>query len=128
MQANTPAVDHLQKILLEVRAGGDPETPAPTGTQVEFVFGVGSCGLAPIESSLQGRKAGDELDFRLLREEIRPFLGHLFPVFAQLPLTAETLHLSIRIESVRPAGDREIVKALAGNTACGDGCDCGCGH
>ncbi|MFZ7126766.1 MAG: hypothetical protein ACOWWM_11500 [Desulfobacterales bacterium] len=131
--AAIPKIDMFQKILLSLEAGADSKRldlqPGPVG--FSFIFGIGSRGLAPIEYELNGLSPGAERTFPLDALQLHSFFGHLArPVLAVFPAleTAGDFTLKIRVQHVSPAGQREIIQAMAVSAGgCGSGGDCGCG-
>jgi hypothetical protein len=128
-QESGKVVRPLSRIILTLEAGTTAARMDVTdGPQpFDFVFGLGSGGLTPFEFSLADRSCGDQVEIEVSREEAPGTFGHLC---SQLPFRIaehDRLHLRLRICSVEAAGSREIVRAMAQLSACGDGCDCGCG-
>ncbi len=118
--------DHLKWIELGIRTvekGGAPgrgETAAP----FSFIFGVGTEGLSPLEMSLQGRRVGDVVAATIPAEGVEHVFGHLAPPPAVRKLGPGD-ELRITVHGVAPAGQREIIQAMAEIAACGSDC---CGH
>lgn len=124
----------MMKINLTFTAATGPgksETPLDH-SDYEFVFGIGSGGLTPFEYELAEKQIGDLLDFHLRQTEMRAFFEHLYPPVLGLFLDYPELYLSVRINSVEKARNREIIKAMAemtsrteGSCSCGGSCGCG---
>lgn len=119
-------VDFLKKVRLQVTPQG---SNAPV--RLCFVYGTGVSGLAPLEAEVAGKMPGETATVTLPKADLPAFFGHLgSPVFPDDD-KGDTLHLSIRVEEVSSASDRDVVKAMADATACGhcdgdEGCCCGC--
>ena len=97
----------------------------------EFIFGIGTGGLTPLEYELAEKNVGDLVDFHLHGSEMKTFFGHLYTPVVGLFLDHSELFLSARIISVETARSREVVKAMAemtarneGSCSCGGGCGC----
>jgi len=126
MNREAEKADHLKRVELsieKVEKGGSPgrgEAAAP----LTFIFGVGTDGLSPLEMSLQGRGVGDVADVTIPAEGVEYVFGHLAPPPAVRNLGPGD-ELRITIHGVAPAGQREIIQAMAEVAACGSDC---CGH
>ncbi len=122
-------VEPLKKVTLSVEAGTTPDgvnlTPAPQS--LEFVFGVGSDGLTPFEFALAGKSEGDEASLQLNPDEICTLPGNIFSPFFQMPPGGMRLYVKATVVRVRTADNREVIRAMAGSTGCGCGCDGSCG-
>lgn len=123
-------VGNLKKLSLSVHAGTVPDsnnlTPAPILS--EFIFGLGTSGMAPFEYELSEKHEGDTFSLSLRPEDIPMFFEHLCICLPPLPANADTYYLTITIDKVSDVSASEVVKALAGSTGCGGGdCGCGCG-
>ena len=95
---------------------------------MEFIFGLGTEGLTSFERLLHGKTAGDEIEFNVYKERLRTIFGHLCVDLSGVEdCQAESLAVRASVLQVTPASNREVVKAMAAQTSCGDGCDCGCG-
>jgi len=111
-------IDHLKKVslLLEVESQTTP---------LEFIFGIGPEGLSPLEFELAEKKEGDTLALPLSGAEIPETFQHLMiPALSSLE-GRESFVLKIRVDSVSPADQKEVVKAMAEIASCGDHC---CAH
>ena len=121
----------LMKVALRVTlsAGGDRPLPSAQPVAMEFIYGIGKDGLAPIESALNGKSVGDRLTLSADTGELRLLLGHLYP---HLPGASQwghvRCHVEIAIADIAQADGREVIKALASLLeGCDGGCECGCG-
>jgi len=123
------AVEPLQKVALQIEAGTDSETPdlTPEPLEVDFVFGIGATGLTPFEYQLAAKSAGDVVRLRVSPENWREHFGHISLPGLPPPALESEVHLTVRVQQVRTAEGREVVKALAAMAECGSGCDCDCG-
>lgn len=126
MATETDTVEGLRKISISVEAvpatGREESDVLPA--KAEFIFGIGTEGLSPLEAKLAGKRVGDTLVLSLERSQIPIAAGHLCQHMPTLPEGEGPVTLHIRIDDIRPADNRDIVKAMAAATACGGGC-CG---
>ena len=130
-------VGSLKKVTVSCRAGKMPEMlPEKMDLDIdlpkfEFVFGIAPEGMTPFEYRLVGRHEGETVDIELNKEAFCDFFGPLKTPVQALFHGREGLCLAATITAVRPAENREIIKAMAEMTAHGgsgcDGGDCGCG-
>jgi len=121
-------VEGLRKISVTVEAGTTAERmdlEIRPGS-AEFIFGIATEGLTPLEARLAGKRVGETVAFSLEPRRISTVAGHLCRHLPKLPDKEEPVFLRIRIEDIRPADNREVVRAMAEMSACGEGC-CG-GH
>ena len=132
MDNNKTVVDYLKKVTLELEAGSGPGDMNLTNGSLEhtFVFGVASDGITPFEKAFFGGVVGDERTFEIQGPDACETLGHLrSALLGQLPVSPP-FFLKARITQIVPAGNREVVRAIAATiNDCGEGgdCDCGCG-
>ena len=116
----------LKKVALSMEAGTSPEfmdlTPQPS--MFEFIYGLGAKGLTPIEFHLADKTVGDEVRLQVDGKQIPQVFQHLIPPPIKIPEDADDLYLRFRVTEIIPAGRREVIKALAEITGCGDDC-CG---
>ena len=129
MTAKTTTIDPMKMVTVEITAARDADQASllPEPLVERFIFGIGSNGLSPFEMILAGRTVDDRVDFSVPAAEQFAFFGHLIPSCLQPPKGFETLHYTARVKAIRPADGKEVIKALATQTSCGDSCDCGCG-
>lgn len=130
MSQNTPRiVKPLHTICLEVRAGSKPGARDLTSRPlaIEFIFGLGVQGLSPFERHLEGLPAGSETSLKLKRESIPVTFLNLSHYFIELGEKKGPLFLTVKVVDIRPAESREVIRAMARQTECGDDCCCG-GH
>jgi hypothetical protein len=126
-------VDSLKKVALKIAAGNTPETMDLTAGQVpfEFIFGTGANGITPFEYELANKLPGEMFQFKVRRQDFRHFFEHLSqPIHQVIGRNDQDLYLQGYVERVSTPSNREIIKAMAGNSGCDDGC-CGdgcCGH
>ncbi len=128
------AVQPLKKVALSLLAGDEPGKFNLRGSPValEFVYGVASDGLCPLEAALNEKHAGDILDLRVRTADAHEFFGHIYHSMRQalgLQIMPETICLKIEVTAVIEADDREVVRSVARALAhggCGGSCGCGC--
>jgi hypothetical protein len=120
-------VDNMTMVTVSMEAGSTARTMdlTPTPQECEFVFGIGSGGLTPLEFELAGKHIGEEVLMHIRREDLADTFQHVpIPSFC-LSNTLDGCWLKLRIAGVREADQREIIKALADMAGCGSDC---CGH
>lgn len=129
----TAKISNLDHVDISITAGyGDDPAPSP-GSRVDFsfVFGAGPEGLSPFEYEISGLMEEDEIPISIPHEKIRSWFGHAWGHVGQLLPQPEknekNLHMRIRINGIRPAEDKEIVRAMANAAACGCSHDDCCG-
>lgn len=123
----TAKAGSMQKVTLAFKTGDAPdrEGMSPSLYKIEFVFGLGSSGLTPLEFALAEKIPGDEIHLQLRRNQIPPFFGHIrFPAI-HADEDTDPIVLKVRVLEVTPASSQEVVRALAEIANCGDSC---CGH
>ena len=120
-------IEALKKITLSIEAGTAPDLMdlTPQSSQFEFIYGLGTSGLTPIEIQLADKTVGEEIQLHMSREEIPQVFQHLLLFSLNLPEQADSFYLKLKIKSVLQADQREVIKALAEIASCGDHC---CGH
>jgi hypothetical protein len=116
----------LKKVTVGMESGTTANTMDLTPTPIEyaFIFGLGGQGLTPFEMELSGKREGYEVILHLKREDMPVIFQHLSPPFAHLPASLNTIYLKVQVRRVIPADRREVIRALADLTNCGDQC-CG---
>lgn len=124
-------IENLKKLRLFLTAGtssgvADLEWPE---SEFEFIFGLGSGGISPFEYDLAEKTIGDEVVVHLSRQTFHDYLMHLQ---FQLPVhrlfeDRDSFYLTIRVDAIEQADNREIVKTMAELAGHGNGCGCGCG-
>jgi len=119
-------ISPLKKVRLSLEAGTVPETMDLTDRPLtfEFIIGIGKGGLAPLEARLMEKLPGDELHLRLNGNELPALLEHLVSSFPYTPQTDAPFYMKLRILGITTPESREVVRAMASTTGCGDGC-CG---
>lgn len=120
-------IGHLKKVTLSLEAGTAPQVRdlTPEGARLQFIYGLGTHGLTPLELALADKTVGDEVLLMLGRQEIPQVFQHLILPPFQVPERVESLYLRIRILNIETADQREVIKALAEMAHCADPC---CGH
>lgn len=118
-------VAHLRKVRIRI----DPlEGDAFSGDvdralTYQFIFGIGSRGLSPLEMELHGKALGEEILLPVPPEGLEALFGHLaLPAFP-VQQDKESARIRLTVERVAPAEEREVVQAMSETAACG----CGCG-
>lgn len=124
---NATAIGPLTNVSLALAASVDApgHRPPPVNIQFEFVYGIGTEGLSAFEKELHGLLAGARMKIRVETDEMQSYFEHLRCPLLEALKIQPPLDLAIKVLSVRPATDRELVHALANRD--GGGCDCGCG-
>ena len=113
------------RISLNVGEGGKGAEGGLDPKQFDFIYGIGSGGLTPLESVLEGRGEKEELVLEIQGNEATHVFQHLW-----IPEIEALFHhgfpfLKITVLSVSEADPREVIRALAETARCGDDC---CGH
>ena len=126
MNENRQAIGPLKKIRLLVEAGTGPDKTDLTAQPIpfEFIFGAGSQGLCPFEFQLANKKEGDSLNLRIGRHELADLFQHLPISSLPIPESAGASYLKVKIVRVSEADPKEVIKAMAESSSCGDHC-CG---
>jgi len=102
---------------------------APEGRPFDFIFGIGSQGLTPLEYLLFEKSPGQSVETIVKKDEAAGFAGHIDLGIGGLFKEHDRLWLKIAISSVETVTPREVVKAIAqSQESCGGGCGCGCGE
>jgi hypothetical protein len=133
MTVDTNKIDTLKKISLKIEAGNTPDTMDMTAgpETFEFIFGAGAGGITPFEYELAHKLPGDAFQCNVRHQDFHHFFEHLTQPIHQLIGRCDCdLYLKGHVEQVSTPSDREIIKAMAGTSECGDGC-CGdgcCSH
>ena len=127
MQKPAEKIDPLKKVRLTLEAGGLPGRMDFTEQPLvmEFIFGIGPEGFTPFEHELVDREVGDRFVLTLERRRLPAFMGHIRTPFPLFPEDLKTIYMQIRIERAIPADQREVIRAMADLSSCGDQC---CGH
>lgn len=115
----------LKKVTLSMEAGTTPESMdlIPKPSLFEFIYGLGANGLTPIEFHLADKTVGDEVELQIDGKQIPQAFQHLIPPPIKNPEDADGIYLRFRVLEIIPADQREVVKALAEISNCGDCCD-----
>ncbi|QTA92031.1 hypothetical protein [Desulfonema magnum] len=121
-------IENTKKITISAEAGKTPDSAdlTPWPFQFEFIFGLGTEGLTPFEYELADKAEGDEILLHLKQENLHETFEHICVPFHHLSDHPDAFYLKAQVVKVAPATDREIVKAMAGGSSCGDHC-CGDG-
>ena len=116
----------LKKVTLSFEAGTAPEsmdlTPQPF--LLEFIYGLGAKGLTPIEFHMTEKTVEDEVRLQINVEQIPQVFEHLVLPPIKIPEDVNVLYLKFRVMEIIPTDQREVIKALAEISYCGDDC-CG---
>ncbi|MDZ7831220.1 MAG: hypothetical protein U5L07_05680 [Desulfobacterales bacterium] len=119
----------MKKITLKYTAGtaeGSDDLISPAES-CEFIYGIAPEGLTPFEYALADKSPGDRIQYRVERARVIETFGHLLSNMGKMPIDQARFYLTIELTDVQEADQREVVRALAGTTACGGDCGCGCG-
>lgn len=129
MQVPEKMIDPLDKVELDLEAIPRCEKCADTSVKARlaFICGIGVAGLTPFEHLLLGKTAGHVFSLRVEADPCQGLLGHLQCMMLQALSMTPPFDLQVKVRSVVPAENREVVKAMADLGGCGGGCDCGCG-
>lgn len=127
MTAEKMAVNPLKKVLVTISAGHRPAgKEILNANTIEFIFGLGKEGLTPLERSLAGKKPGDSVTIQIDRSAVPEFFGHVLICTQMLKSSLSSFYMNVKIRSVENASPREVIRAMAQITSCGDSCSCGC--
>ena len=120
-------VSPLKKIHLKLTAGSSEGIVdlTPTPLYYQFILGIGTDGFTHLECVLNGKTVGEVINFLISTSELQSFLDPVPSNGFIIPIDQSHIFLSISIEQVENAENREIVKAMAKKNE--DGCSCGCG-
>ena len=128
MKCQNLQVEALRKVTLHLYAGcSSQNNPCPAEATLDFIFGLGKDGLAPIEREIAGKAIGSTIHVELPENGFYPFFGHIPLHHISLPSADEIACLKIKITNIEIPSAREVISAMAAVTPCGDGCGCGCG-
>lgn len=128
----TVTVQPLKKLRLQLVAGSTPgAAPAGDPVTVEFIFGIAPAGLSPFENALGGKKKGDILSLAVTSTGAQGYFGQCLGNFQQLlglAVMPATIYLTVKVDEIFDADNREVVQSLAKSLShgCGGSCDCGC--
>ena len=114
----------LKKVTLSMEAGTTQESMDLIfrPSLFEFIYGLGTKGLSPIEFHLADKTIGDEVRLQIEGKQISQAFQHLIPPPIKIPEDADGLHLRLRVVEITPAEQREVIKALAEIAKCDDCC------
>lgn len=128
MKLGKQTVCPMKRVVIKLSAGKRPAGRELLDAEpVDFIFGIGSEGLTPMERRLQGKTEGDSLSFELFQKQAFNFFGHILPCPPVFQNPLHSFYIQMKIEKIEPASPREIVRAMARCIPCGKGCGCGCG-
>ena len=120
-------IAYMRKVTLSLSAGeeGKRIEGGLDPKQFDFIYGIGSDGLTPLERILEGRQEKDELLLETKGNDPVHIFQHLwFPEIDDLFRQGPSL-LKITVLSVSEADPRDVIRALAETARCGDDC---CSH
>ncbi|MGB5984743.1 MAG: hypothetical protein WBG37_05505 [Desulfobacterales bacterium] len=120
-------VAQLKKMYLELSLAADLDqlgSAQAVPQRLNFISGVGSSGLTPLEFKLAEMRPGDSLRLRLAPSQWQSFFGHLSIAWPEAMAHSPQRCLQIKLLSIEQPTQREIIQALADVAACGSGC-CG---
>ncbi len=129
MHAQNKSVEPMKKITLRYTAGTEEASDnlISPAESCEFIYGIAPEGLTPFEYALVEKSSGDQFSYRVERNRIIEMFGHVLSNMGKFPVDQDRFYLNIKIADIQEADQRELVRALAGTTACGGDCGCGCG-
>jgi hypothetical protein len=130
MSTSEKQISPMDKVRLRLKAvpQQDDAPAAPAESEATFIYGIGSAGVPAFEKMLFAKAAGDQITLSVDSSEDCALFGHLNHTVLQAVGMKPPYMLHVTVVSVAAASDQEVVKAMARSTACGGGCDCGCGH
>ena len=117
-------VGPLKKITLSWEAGRTSDyMDLTSGPKLfEFIYSLGPAGLSPFEYALADKTVGEEIRLRIEPSQAARTFQHLpMPGFI-LPKNPDFRQYRIRILNISSAANREIVAAMAQQSACSDCC------
>jgi len=122
-------VSKLLKISLSIEAGTLPAVMDLTNSprNLEFIFGIGSGGITPFEYELVEKQPGDAVTLHVQPGSAPVFFEHLTSPIMRGIESRDPFYMKAKIVSITQPDNREIIKAMAEKSDCGEGCDCGCG-
>jgi len=126
MKENEKRIGPLKKIAVtfEIESSSRAEGTDLKPYFFEFIFGLSSGGLAPLENQLFEKEVGEEIPLNLHQSQIKDFFGHLNPHLNDFRDDEGACLLRVRVEKISSADPREIIRELASLVGCGDHC-CG---
>lgn len=126
MSEPAPEAEGLKKVSISLEAGTSPDRMDITGSprNEDFIFGIATDGLTPFEAELYGKTPGQEVHIALKSGEVPAFMGHLCRLVPEIPGKDRPVFFQVKVSTIRPAQNREVVRAMAELSACGEGC-CG---
>jgi hypothetical protein len=128
MENQAHVVGPLKKVLLDLTLTSPTRIDnGRTSILFDFIYGLGSAGITPFEKALFGKSPQDAIELHVGSDQAALVFGHLTCDFLQRTCTTPPFDLHAVIKSVETPDNREVIKAMAKSTGCGDGCDCGCG-
>ena len=124
-------IDNLTKVSLEIRketSEDDLKQNQPIAL-INFIYGIRASGLTDFEYLITGKKQGYEIVIKPQSKEVQALVSHFSCEFKDIvSLVSSDSHIRVKVTGVSQAENRDIVAAMAGSTACGGSCNCGCGH
>jgi hypothetical protein len=104
------------------------DKPEPS-VYFDFIWGIGLNGLTDFELALLKKKQGEDVPFTIHLETVHGMFEHLAPHVLSLCSSGAEICVTASIQKIEPAGNREVVKAIAGlkESGCGCGGEGGCG-
>jgi hypothetical protein len=129
MNPEKQPIGPLKRVIVAMSAGNRPAGKEILDADtVEFIFGLGKEGLTPMERNLAGKKTGDSVTIQIERSAVPTFFGHVLDCPQILKSNLNSFYMNFKIRRVETATPREVVRAMARITTCGDNCSCGCRH
>jgi hypothetical protein len=103
-----------------------PKKPDQNSISYEFIYGIGTYGLCPLELAINSKAVGDEFEINISCNSWLDLFGHLPAPYLKEVLNLHEMKIKAQITSIVPAQDKEVIQALSNLTRCQGGCDCGC--
>jgi hypothetical protein len=123
-------IQPLKKVTLSINAGTRPEGNdlKPETSTFELIVGLGLEGLTPFEFLLSKQSQDERFALKLHPDEICKTFQHITLPHFDFPESTESIFFSFQVIKVEDPDSREVVKAMAELSSCGEGsCEC-CGH
>ncbi len=130
MPSTSKPIAPLDKVTLRIRTipRNQADSSKPDASELSFICGVGSNGLAPFEQMLCDKSVDERFSLPVEPGTGEALFGHLNCMLNQTIGFTAPCDLDITITSVAVAQGHEVVKAMAQmSEGCGGDCSCGCG-
>lgn len=122
----------LTKVSLKINTIQERGSQPATSPMIkfDFVYGIATEGLTAFEVTLSDKAPGDQVTIQIAPTQARAYFEHLLSPLKEAFQTELPSHINVKVASVAPVTDRELVRALAEKNeggGCGGDCGCGCG-